>query len=141
MSANEQIIELLTDMSKEMAGTREALTGVQKGQEKLFAIVANGNGQPSLMSQVAQLKLQMDILVANANRMDKRIDKMELRETSCSVEVHQAIRAIRQQTNGLAVQDVTKKKHRWGLIIALITTIGGIISAAIGYFAMSGGAM
>lgn len=146
MSANEQIIEILHEVSKEVAGMRADLNGVKEGQKKLFDIVANGNGQPSLMSQVSTVKSDLSGVRRDmahcARQCEKRFEVVEKREGSCKQELLNAIRRVEgvppiALATSAGETEEPERKSRWAFYAVIVTTIGGIITAAIAAFIAS----
>jgi phosphotransacetylase len=104
-------------LNNQVAGMQNALVSVQRSQEKLFNIVANGNGQPSLISQVSEVKTKIDAVKTDVSELKVKVDTVETSEAACRARVTEQLKR-----RGNSAPEESRIK-RYGLLAAIGTGV------------------
>jgi phosphotransacetylase len=104
-------------LNNQVAGMQNALGSVQRSQEKLFNIVANGNGQPSLISQVSEVKTKIDAVKTDVSELKVKVDTVEMSEAACRARVTEQLKR-----RGNSAPEESRIK-RYGLLAAIGTGV------------------
>jgi len=105
-------------LNNQVSGMQTTLASVQKSQEKLFNIVANGNGQPSLISQTATLKTRIEDVSGDLKSIDGKVDSIEKCEAACRASVNE-----RLKDRGIPELSEQTPLKRYGLWAAIGTGV------------------
>ena len=124
-------IELLNN---QCAGMHTALEGIQKSQEKLFNIVANGNGQPSLISQASTLKARTDAMEDDIKVVERKVALIESREAACSAKVQEQLKR-----RGNPVPAEESRIKRYGLWAAIGSGVAAFFLKIVEWASTGGG--
>jgi len=106
-------IELLNN---QVSGMQSTLVSIQKSQEKLFNIVANGNGQPSLIAQASDLKARVKEVEEDVKLIESKTSEMEKCEAACRASVNERLRGIPEPSEQTPIK-------RYGLWAAIGTGV------------------
>jgi hypothetical protein len=113
-----KICDSLDLLNNQVVGMQTTMVSVQKSQERLFNIVANGNGQPSLISQAATMKARVDEASIDLKAIEGKVDTIERREAACHAQVQEQ---LKRRGNPAPVGESRLK--RYGLIAAIGTGV------------------
>lgn len=100
-------------LNNQVSGMQTSLGSVQRSQEKLFNIVANGNGQPSLISQVSEVKTKIDSVKTDVSELKVKVDMVETSEAACRARVTEQ---LKRRGNSAPTESRVK---RYGLLAAI----------------------
>ena len=104
-------------LNNQVSGMKETLRAVEKSQERLFNIVANGNGQPSLISQVSVAKADIAAVATDVHKLHVKVDTIETNEASCKARVTEQ---LKRRGNSAPAESRAK---RLGLLAAIGTGV------------------
>ena len=104
-------------LNNQVAGMQSSLGSVQRSQEKLFNIVANGNGQPSLISQVSVVKTTLDSVQTDVTELKVKVDTIETNEAACRARITEQ---LKKRGNSYPAESRVK---RYGLLAAIGTGV------------------
>ncbi|MFH1605161.1 MAG: hypothetical protein ABIH03_14800 [Pseudomonadota bacterium] len=105
-------------LNNQVAGMQIILASVQKSQDRLFNIVANGNGQPSLIAQTSNLNARTCEIGKAVDTLSEKIDEIESREATCRATVEERLR-----TRGIPELSDDNRLKRYGLWAAIGTGV------------------
>ena len=122
-------------LNNQVAGMQTTLATVEKSQEKLFAIVANGNGQPSLIAQTSSIQARVVDVEKDVNTLETKVSLIEKHAASCRASVEE-----RLKTRGIPELTEENRLKRYGLWAAISSGVAAFF-IKVGEWAMhSGGA-